>query len=80
MKSEMYMDELVSNKERKFGSARYYFPCRIINAQGQAKMALFSGSQIKLATSRAEKNPEDIPEIKQHESASVWKRIFAFWR
>lgn len=72
MKSELFMDEVIFNKDRKFGSARYYFPCKVTNAKGEEKPAMFSGSQIKLAIARADKNPEDFPQ----ETKSFWKRLF----
>lgn len=62
MKSIIYLDESVVNKERLFGSIKSYYPCRIEFANGTISNALFTENQIKEATERAKRNPEDVPE------------------
>jgi len=67
MKSKIFLEEEVKNKERRFGSDSFYIPVIIVNTDGyngtpSEKPALFTNSQIDVATERAARNPEDIPE------------------
>lgn len=63
MKSKIYIEELVENKDRKFGSALEYYPTRIEDEDGQVFNALFTKNEIEVAMERAEANPEDIPKV-----------------
>ena len=68
--STIDLRERVTNKERKFGANQVYFPARIITTDGSETNALFTASQIRVATKRALSNPEDIP------GKTLWERIF----
>lgn len=70
MKSELRLDEVVSNEDRKFGANMYYYPCIVVDAEGNEHNALFTADQIEVALDRASKNPEDIPE------ETLWDWLF----
>lgn len=71
MQSKILFNEMVQNKERKFGSELTYYPCKVIDNEGIEHNALFTADQIGIAIRRAETNPEDIPQEK-----NLWQRIF----
>ena len=62
MKSRILIRERKQNKDRKFGSTKQYFPCRVIIDGENKYNALFTKSQLMIAIKRAITNPEDIPE------------------
>ncbi len=66
MKSLIELEEVVENKERRFGQNLQYFPCKVVDADGKEHNALFSASQIEKAVARADTNPEDVPEDKRN--------------
>lgn len=70
MDSEIRLDELVENKDRKFGANNYYYPCKIVFDNGDEFNALFTKDQIEVAIERAYRNPEDMPE------KSFWELLF----
>lgn len=70
MKSKIYLEEMVDNKGREFGSALEYYPIRIEDENGTVYNALFTKSQLDKAMARADRNPEDVPNI------TVWESIF----
>lgn len=70
MKSIMFLDESVDNKDRKFGASDEYFPVRVITEDGQEINALFTQDQLATAIQRALRNPEDIP------NKTLWEKIF----
>jgi len=63
MESVIRIDELVENKERKFGRSKYYYPCRVVNEDGENVNALFTQEQINDAIFRAERNSEVMEDI-----------------
>lgn len=63
MESVIRIDEVVENKERKFGSNIYYYPCRVVTESGETVNALFTQEQINDAVFRAEQNPEDMTDV-----------------
>ena len=67
IKSNLDMEEVVENTERKFGSNLEYYPC-LINKE---IVALFTEHEIEIAMKRAARNPEDI-----HEDISFWNFLF----
>lgn len=69
MKSVLYRDEVRINTERKFGSSDTYFPCRIVDADGNEMIGLFTGYEIDAAIERGVRNPEDV-------YASGWERLW----
>jgi hypothetical protein len=73
MESRIVIDEVVENKERKFGSDTMYYPCEIeiSGILGYSEHALFTRKQIDDAIIRAERNPEDLTEDK-----TFWERLF----
>ena len=64
--------ERVSNSERKFGSAKEYYPCKVILEDGTETVAMFTENEMHWAIDRANKNPEDVPTG----STSLWGMIF----
>lgn len=64
MKSKLLKEERVSNDERIFGSAQYYYPCRVKTDDGEELIAFFTEDQLKIAIARAGKNPEDVEKTK----------------
>ena len=62
MKSKIYLNEMVDNKERRFGSATDYYPIKVVTTNGDIKYALFTINQIEEAIERASYNEEDLPE------------------
>lgn len=71
MDSIIELKEVVDNHDRRFGSNTEYFPCKIVLIDGTIKNALFTQSMIDNAISRAERNPEDIPQ-----DMSFWASLF----
>jgi hypothetical protein len=61
LKSTLFLGELLENKDRKFGSAKHYYPAVIVTADGEEKKALFTHEQIADSMRRACQNPEDFP-------------------
>jgi len=61
MKSKLYLEEIVENKDRKFGSTLKYYPARLISESGTTVNALFTKNELDTAMKRAVTNPEDIP-------------------
>ena len=70
MDSVIELKEVVENKDRRFGSNIYYYPCEIVLKSGKKENALFTESQILKAIERATRNPEDMPE------KSFWEILF----
>lgn len=71
MKSKILLEEIVNNKDRQFGAADEYYPCKLINEDGVETDALFTFDQLAVAVRRANKNPEDMPE-----DPTFWGKIF----
>ena len=71
MKSKIYLNDIVENKDRKFGSNNQYVVCNIEFEDGRVLPAMFTLSNIELAINRSNKNPEDIPK-----KESWWTNIF----
>jgi len=62
MKSKILMDEVVENTDRKFGSAKKYYPIMVHDLSGYANPAMFTEDEIVKAMERAKKNTEDFPD------------------
>jgi len=73
MESRLVLNEVVKNKDRRYGSAAKYYPCKVVFPNGEEKDALFTITQIGVATERAGRNPEDVPE----ENLTFWEKLFA---
>ena len=71
MDSEIKCSEIVINKDSKFGSSPFYYPCIIVNESGDRAGALFTERELNSALERAERNPEDI-----EEDVSMWDNFF----
>lgn len=69
MKSTIYLDEKVPNLDRRFGSAKEYYPATIIIGD-RAYKGLFTPSAISEAIERGKVNPEDFPPHR-----SWWRRL-----
>ena len=69
MKSKIFIEEKVDNKEMKFGETTEYFPARVEYSDSDIKNALFTENEIKVAIERANKNPEDVPE------KTIWEAL-----
>jgi len=61
MKSRIYLEELVENKDRRFGQTLEYYPTRIEAENGAISNALFTKNELESAMLRAQTNIEDIP-------------------
>lgn len=61
IESEIKIEEMVSNTERKFGEAGTYYPVYITSVDGEPVPALFTGNQLEVAIARAKTNMEDVP-------------------
>ncbi len=72
MKSKVILKEKVENKDRLFGSGLSYYPVMVVDEDGEEIPALFTRDQVDTAISRAERNPEDIPE-----KVSLLHKIFS---
>jgi len=70
MKSKIYLEEMVDNEDREFGSALEYYPIRVEDEDGTVYNALFTKNQLNEAMARADRNPEDVP------NTTVWESIF----
>lgn len=71
MDSKIKLDEVVKNKDRHFGSQIYYYPCIVVDVDGNERNALFTENQIEVAINRADSNPEDIPK-----ELTFWDKLF----
>jgi hypothetical protein len=65
MKSALHASEVVANRNRRFGSATTYYPCRLIRADGSAAPMLFTEAELAVAVDRARANAEDIDSVMQ---------------
>ncbi len=72
MEGKIFLNEVVDNKERKFGGALKYQPCKVVLEDGTEMNALFTRHAIEEAMERAVFNPEDCPQ----EELSWWTRTF----
>jgi hypothetical protein len=63
MKSILYTSEMTPNRNRKFGAASFYYPSRVMRANGTVVTALFTEAEINSAISRARANGEDFTAI-----------------
>lgn len=69
--SKIYLNEIVENKQRKFGSQKVYYSCKIIFKDGTEEDSLFTKNQIEIALKRGLENKEDFPEKK-----SFWDKLW----
>ena len=72
IKSNIRLEEVVENKNRKFGANLEYYPTIVCRGNGPAVPALFTENEIETAIIRANKNPEDCPEKEK----TFWQSIF----
>ena len=72
IQSTIHLDEVVVNKDRKFGANREYYPVIVRTDDDQEAPALFTENEIAVARERAVENPEDCPEKKK----TFWQSIF----
>lgn len=75
MKSKIYIDERVVNKDRKFGEAKHYYPCRIVGIHGTELDAAFTRNVLEEAIERGNKNKEDFVD---NDDSFVYKLIKLF--
>ncbi len=61
MRSKIYLNEAVLNKQHTFGESNKYYPAKVFDGRGRVRKALFTKSQLEVAFDRAEKNLEDFP-------------------
>lgn len=74
MKSALHASEVVANRNRRFGAATTYYPCRLIRADGSAAPMLFTDAELAVAVDRARTNAEDIEavmELRRREARAV---------
>lgn len=74
MRSIIYINEAVDNKDRRFGSALRYYPVRVWTGRDYYTV-LLTGDQIGDGQQRAEANSEDVPPLGLLERARLW-----WWR
>lgn len=74
IKSRIYLDEKLENKDFTFGENKYYYPAIIVYPDGTEKKALLTEHRIGVITERAEKNIEDFPEEKR--SGGIFSFLF----
>lgn len=72
MKSRIYLDEKVTNTDRRFGSAREYYPVLIVTGRRE-RAGFLTKREVSSILTRGENNPEDIP------ARTLWQRIKAWW-
>lgn len=72
VKSMIIMDEMVDNKDHKFGETDEYFPVYIKQPDGTFKAALFTVNDIEVGVDRATKNQEDISPSKDGDGMFSW--------
>ena len=66
MKSKLHADDLVHNTNRKFGASEEYLPFEFVEFDGGKRFGLFTASEVAVALTRGDANPEDRP-------ASLWQ-------
>lgn len=71
MRSKIYLNEKVDNKDRRFGQALEYYPVEIISG-GRRRFALLTPAQISDALLRGEANEEDKPAPTRWERFRDW--------
>jgi len=72
MKSCISLNEVIDNTDRHFGSAIKYYPCTIINENGDESIAMFTTDQIAIAIDRSSKNKEDVDILTRKSNIFSW--------
>lgn len=62
MKSKIYLDEIVENKDQYRSANKQYYPVTIELEDGTELKALFTYHQLATAIRRADRNKEDFKE------------------
>ena len=62
-KSVIYLEDSVKNKERMFGSAKFYFYTKVVFPNGKEYDAFLTKHDVLKIIKRGAKNPEDVPPI-----------------
>lgn len=62
MKSRIYLNEEVVNKDRKLGASKEYYPLWVDDGV-EKQPALFTKAELDKALERGSKNPEDMPDF-----------------
>lgn len=73
MRSRIYLDEKVPNKDRRFGQATEYFPVTVVTGK-RRRIALLTGAQLAEGMTRYEANTEDVS------PPSRWQRMASSFR
>ena len=73
MKSRLHADDLIYNSDRKFGAADEYLPFEFVAFDGGKRFGLFASSEVAVALSRGNANPEDRP-------LSLWQSFLGFFK
>lgn len=66
VKSKLFLNEIVENTKPKINSDSQYYCAYVVYPDGTVKPAMFTDTDISKATTRAQKNVEDMPP--QHKS------------
>lgn len=74
IKSKIILDEVIENKDRKFGAATQYYPALAKYKDGVELPLLFTAADIAKARARASKNPEDTEQTR----TGFIARLFGF--
>ena len=58
--SKLLRKEEISNKDRQFGSADFYYPLWVVERDGSYSFALFTTRELENAIERGRKNPANL--------------------
>lgn len=78
MKSILYTSEKTLNRNRRFGAANYYYPLRVVRANGTVVNALLTDAELNTIISRGLANGEDFAAIHadtRAERRSLWATV-----
>lgn len=76
MRTKFYVEDVLFNSARRFGSATGYYPALLVLASGDETPLLFTPGEITVASERAIKNPEDIATaFVNSEGSEMWNLL-----
>lgn len=75
MKSRVFLEERVENREHRFGQGAEYYPTIVEAADGTSRPALFTAAAVEEACSRGEANAEDFPPRWDRRRLGFWRRV-----
>lgn len=72
MRSHLYLNEKVENKDRKFGADPEYYPVTIHFPDGTVDGGLITEEQVQTFINRKNLNPEDFPHTPWWKAILEW--------